>query len=292
MLAISCTGQWASTIPVDASGEPVGPCLMWLDTRGSEHARRVVGGPLVGYSPLALLTWVRHTSGVPSPYGGDPVSHMLHLQHDEPAVAAAARWYLEPVDYLTMRFTGRAAATHASMSAAWLTDNRRLDRLEYDAVLVRKAGLDPEKLPPLVATGSLIGPVRAEVASELGLAGDVQVVSGTPDLHSAALGTGAAGEGQPHMTISTTSWISLPVARKKTDPMRSIATVPGLDSVSYLVANNHEAAGLCLRWLRDVWGGERARLVRGADRAGGHCVRGQRRRSVHAVDRGRALTRR
>jgi xylulokinase len=39
--------------------------------------------------------------------------------------------------------------------------------------------------------------------------------------------------------------------RKKTDPLRSIATVPGLDSNSYLVANNHEAAGLCLRWLRD-----------------------------------------
>ena len=45
-------------------------------------------------------------------------------QHDEPEVARAARWYLEPVDYLTMRFTGVAAATHASMIAAWLTDNR------------------------------------------------------------------------------------------------------------------------------------------------------------------------
>ena len=109
-----------------------GPCLMWLDTRGAEHARARGRRSAVGYSPLALLTWVRHTSGVPSPYGGDPVSHMLHLRHDEPAVAGAARWYLEPVDYLTMRFTGRAAATHASMSAAWLTDNRRLDRLEYD----------------------------------------------------------------------------------------------------------------------------------------------------------------
>jgi xylulokinase len=53
------------------------------------------------------------------------------------------------------------------------------------------------------------------------------------------------------MTISTTSWISLPFPRKKTDPLHSIATVPGLDSRSYLVANNHEAAGLCLRWLRE-----------------------------------------
>jgi xylulokinase len=249
--AVSCTGQWASTIPVDESSEPVGPCVMWLDTRGARHSRDVIGGPLMGYSPAALATWIRHTGGVPSPFGGDPISHMLHLERDQPEIAAAARWYLEPVDYLSMRFTGRAAATHASMSAAWLTDNRALDRLTYDPGLVRRTGLDASKLPPLVETGSLIGPVRPEVADELGVSPEVQVVTGTPDLHSAALGCGAIGEGEPHMTISTTSWISLPFAEKKTDLLRSIATVPGLDSRSYLVANNHEAAGLCLRWLRD-----------------------------------------
>ena len=251
VVAVSCTGQWASTIPVDEAGEPVGPCVMWLDTRGARHSREVIGGPLMGYSPRALATWIRHTGGVPSPFGGDPVSHMLHLERDEPEVAAAARWYLEPVDYLTMRFTGRAAATHASMSGAWLTDNRRLDRLEYDPVLVGKLGLDAAKLPPLVETGSLIGAVRPEVAAELGISPSAQVVTGTPDLHSAALGCGAIGEGEPHITISTTSWISLPFPRKKTDALHSIATVPGLDSSSYLVANNHEAAGLCLRWLRE-----------------------------------------
>jgi xylulokinase len=249
--AVSCTGQWASTIPVDEAGDPVGPCLMWLDTRGADRSREAIGGPLMGYSPRALATWIRHTGGVPSPFGGDPVSHMLHLERDEPEIAQAARWYLEPVDYLTMRFTGRPAASHASMSGAWLTDNRRLDRLAYDEVLVRRLGIDARKLPPLVETGSLVGPVRAEVASELGISASAQVVTGTPDLHSAALGCGAIGEGEPHMTISTTSWISLPFPRKKTDALHSIATVPGLDSSSYLVANNHEAAGLCLRWLRD-----------------------------------------
>jgi xylulokinase len=252
VMAVSCTGQWASTIPVDAAGEPVGPCLMWLDTRGAEHTRRVVGGPLVGYSPSALLTWIRHTAGAPSPHGGDPVSHMLHLEHDDPRTAAAARWYLEPVDYLSMRFTGRAAATLASMSAAWLTDNRHLDRLQYDSVLLRKAGLHPYKLPPLVATGSIVGTVRTEVASELGLGPDVQVVTGTPDLHTAALGTGAIEHGLAHTTISTTSWISLPTSRKKTDVIHSIATVPGLGGREYLIANNQEAAGLCLRWLRET----------------------------------------
>jgi xylulokinase len=157
-----------------------------------------------------------------------------------------------------MRFCGRAAATLASMSAAWLTDNRHLTRLEYDRALLRRVGLPPDKLPPLVPTGSVLGRVRPELAAELGLGPEVQVVTGTPDIHSAAVGTGAVEEGQAHTTISTSSWVSVPVARKKTDPFHSIATIPGLDASSYLVANNHEAAGLCLRWLRQTLPTERA----------------------------------
>jgi xylulokinase len=270
VVAVSCTGQWASTIPVGDGGEPVGPCITWLDTRGARHSREVVGGPLMGYSPTALATWVRHTAGVPSPFGGDPVSHMLQLERDMPEVAAAARWYMEPVDYLSMRFTGRAAATFASMSAAWLTDNRRLDRFSYDSALVRRAGIDGSKLPPLVETGSVVGTVLPEVAKALGIDPAARVVTGSPDLHSAAVGTGSLELGEPHLTISTTSWISLPFARKKTDALRSIATVPGLDSSSYLVANNHEAAGLCLRWLRDSFHtGEPAEFGRLTELAGG-----------------------
>ena len=48
------------------------------------------------------------------------------------------------------------------------------------------------------------------------------------------------------------------MAAKKTDPLHSIATVPGFDATRYLVANNQEAAGLCLRWLRDALPGDGA----------------------------------
>ena len=70
--------------------------------------------------------------------------------------------------------------------------------------------------------------MRPEVAAELGLPSGVQVVTGTPDLHSAAVGAGAVADYQTHLAISTTSWISCPVPFKKTDAIRQIATVPGL----------------------------------------------------------------
>jgi xylulokinase len=248
VVAVCITGQWASTVPVDAGGEPVGDCIMWQDHRGIGLALERIGGPVAGYDPRALAAWVRKTAGIPG--GNDPVGHMLNLATNHPEVAAAARWYLEPVDYLAMRFTGVPAATHASMTAAWLTDNRRLDLLAYDDDLVRRAGVDGSKLPPLVATGSVIGPVRDDVAADLGLPAGVQVVAGVPDLHAAAVGAGALGPGEAHMALSTTSWISLPVPRKKTDVLHGMASIPGLDG-GYMLANNHDTSGLCLQWLRD-----------------------------------------
>jgi xylulokinase len=252
VVAVTCTGQWASTVPVDEEGSPVGPCLLWMDSRGGARTRAAVGGRVSGYAPRALWHWVRRTGGAPSTAGADPIGHMLYLEHDEPAIAAAARLYLEPVDYLAMRFTGVAAATHASMTAAWLTDNRRLDRLTYDPVLVALAGIPPGKLPPLVPGGAVVGDVRPEVADDLGLPHGVPVVAGTPDLHSAAVGAGAVLDFEAHLVISTTSWISCPVPMKKTDTRRQIASVPGLRPGGYLVADNHETAGLCLQWMRDA----------------------------------------
>lgn len=255
VVAVACTGQWASTVPVDAGGLPVGRCQLWSDTRGAPYSRAVVGGPVAGYAPAAVLRWILHTGGAPSTSGADPIGHILHLERDEPEVARAARWYLEPVDYLSMRFTGIAAATPASMAGAWLTDNRRGDPLVYDPVLVAASGVPGHKLAPLGPTGGIIGTVRPEVAAELGLPPGVVVVAGTPDLHSACVGSGAVLALQAHLAISTTSWLSCPFPRKKTDAVRQMATVPGILPGLRLVANNQESGGRALEWLRDCLDG-------------------------------------
>jgi xylulokinase len=252
VVAVSITGQWGSTVPVDEAGNPVGPCVLWSDTRGAPYSRALVGGPVSGYAPRPLATWLRRSGGIPTPSGTDSVGHMLFLQHDQPDLLARARWLLEPVDYLTMRFTGVAAASHASMTAAWLTDNRSLATLAYDDVLVRLSGVDASRLPPLVATGSVVGPVLPSVAADVGIPASAVVVTGLPDLHSAAVGAGAIALGEPHLSIGTTAWISAPVPRKKTDVLRQQASVPGLDNASYLLANNQESAGRCLEWWRNT----------------------------------------
>jgi xylulokinase len=250
--AVCVTGQWASTVPTDADGHPVGPCVMWMDTRGARHSRAVVAGRLQGYRVGALATWVRRTAGVPSTSGADPLGHMLHLDRDQPEVAARARWYLEPVDHLSMRFTGVAAASPMSMTAAWLTDNRHLGVPAYDPTLVRMAGVDPRHLPPLVRSGTIVAPVQREVAADLGIGPGTPVVTGMPDLHAAAVGSGCLRPFEMHLSLGTSAWVSCPLPHKKTDVLRQMATVPGIDGSGYLLGNNQDSAGRCLEWFRDA----------------------------------------
>ncbi|MGH9019804.1 MAG: xylulokinase [Acidimicrobiales bacterium] len=255
VVAVAVTGQYASTVPVDANGRPTGPCLTWQDRRGGAHVRRAVGGPVQGYRPRALWRYVSRTGGAPSTSGADPVGQILYLTHDEPDVAARTRWFMEPVDYLTMRCTGVATATHASRFLVFMTDNRHLDRFAYDEGLAGLAGIDTAKLPPLVAFGSVVGSLTATAAAELGLREGVAVVTGMPDVHAAAVGSGATSLYQTHVALSTSSWISCPVPSKKLDAFHSIVTIPGLTNDSYLMLNNQESGAKSLEWLRSTLAG-------------------------------------
>ncbi|HZM55201.1 MAG TPA: FGGY family carbohydrate kinase, partial [Acidimicrobiales bacterium] len=84
IVAVSCTGQWASTVPVDASGSPVGNCLLWSDTRGGQRSRDRVGGRVGGYSALAAARWIHRSGGAPSTSGADPIGHILFIEHELP----------------------------------------------------------------------------------------------------------------------------------------------------------------------------------------------------------------
>jgi xylulokinase len=253
LAGVGITGQWGSTVPVDATGVPVGDVILWADTRARRYVHEVIGGTVSyqGIAPHKALPFVRRTGGAPTPSGADPTGHSLLLQRELTEVYAKARYLLEPVDYLGMRFTGRAAATPASMTLSWLTDNRPGRPLRYDPDLVRRARRDPGRLPPLIATGSVLGPLQPEVAEQIGVAPGAPVVAGIQDLHAAVIGSGAVAPFDTHLAISTTAWLSTRVPFKRTDILHSIASIPGLDPTHGVVADNQETGGAALRWVKE-----------------------------------------
>lgn len=254
IVAVACTGQWGSTVPVGRDGRPVGDCILWLDQRAHELAARQLGGRIAveGYRPRVVLEFIRRTGGAPSPLGNDPMGQRLWIRHEQRDVDAATAVFMEPVDYLNLRFTGTVAASQASMLASFLTDNRSLDTVAYDHLLCGYAGVDIDRLPPLRPIRSVVGDVLPEVADELGIPAGIPVVTGLPDLHAATLGSGAVRNHHGHLSISTSAWVGCHTPDKRTSLMNQMATVPAALDGRYVLVNNHDTGGASMEWLLDM----------------------------------------
>ncbi len=253
--AVAVTGQWAGTVAVDAGGAPLGPALTWLDARGAGEARRLArGGPRVaGYGAAKIARWIRLTGGAPSLSGRDPFSHLQYLRTERPEVFAAAAAFLEPVDWLNLQLTGKRSASFDTITTHWVTDTRDVTRVAYDARLLRAARLERERLPDLRPSASVLGPITPKAARAIGIGPQAQVITATGDTMSAAVGSGAVGDHAAHLYVGTSSWLSCHVPYKRTDPLRSVASLPSALPGRYLVSCEQQTAGASLAMLRDAW---------------------------------------
>lgn len=260
VVAVCTTAQWAGTVAVDERGRPLHRAILWMDTRGARYVPELVGGlvRIQGYSAPKLATWISRTGAIPSLAGKEPIAHLQLLRHEYPDVWRDAHKFLEPKDWLNHRLCGRMCATFDSIALHWVTDNRDIDRIDYDPKLLAMTRLPRQRLPELVRATDEIGTVTAEAAAQLGIPEGARVFGGTPDVLSAAVGSGAVADFAPHLYLGTSSWLTCHVPWKRTDMQRNVASLPSALPGRYFAANSQETAGACLTWLRDrvLWPGD------------------------------------
>ena len=251
--AVCCSTQTEGTVCVDAQGRAIGRALTWLDARGAAAiAHRVRGSVLniEGYAPFKLWRWLRLTGGAPSLSGRDSAGHMAYLRDEDPARYERTYKFLNVLDYLNLRLSGRFCATQDSAVTSWVTDNRDPHRVRYDAGLIRLLGLDAEKLPEIVHSTEVLGPLLPQVAQALGLGGGTVVVAGAVDTSAVAVGA-AVPDFETHLYLGTSSWLGAHVPFMKTDVRHKIGAIPSAVDGRYLAMALQSTAGANLSFLRD-----------------------------------------
>ncbi len=261
IVAIGTTAQWSGTVALSSSGTPLMNSIIWMDARGAAAMQRLCGGRLSfeGYGLSKLAQWVYQTGGAPGLSGKDSLAHILLIRERFPEIYRQTAVFLEPKDYLNFLFTGKIASSLDTMALHWVTNNRDLTKTpRYASRLLALAGLEREKLPPLLASTSILGNILPSLAREFGLSEQLKVVVGSPDIPSAAVGSGAISDYQAHLCLGTSSWITCHVPFKKTGIVTKMATLPSAVPGRYFVANEQESAAYCLQYLRQLLAGEGA----------------------------------
>lgn len=229
VVAVGVDSQYSSIVPVDADGRPVAPMRLWSDRRGTERSYAV----LAEHEDAFMGFIERH--GIPPVGGGLSLGHVLHLQHDCPDVHAATAAYLEPMDHVNARLTGRLAANQATQFMSQLVDNRSLGQTAYDDVLVGWSGVDVSRLPPVLPMDEPIGVVRREVAEALGIPRTAIVYAGVNDTQAGSVATDAYRPGRAGLSIGTTTVLVDAIDTKQVDLDHEVLSCPGPFTDRYLV---------------------------------------------------------
>ena len=219
VVAIGCCSQYSSIVPVGPDAAPAADMVLWQDKRGTNYCLDMV------QREGALDAWLQR-GGVPPVAEGLSLAHILHFQYDRPEVHVRTAAYLEPMDYVNARLTGRITANQCTMFMSQLCDNRTLDVTAYDDELLRYSGAEASKLPPLDHIGVPVGRLRSELAAELGLPQHVVVMGGMNDSHADVIATGALTPGRAGLAVGTTSVLVDVVDRPAADLDHEVLSMP------------------------------------------------------------------
>ena len=210
--AVGITSQGETLIPLDRMGSPVGPAIVWLDTRAADEASAL----------LAELgtEYFYQTTGLSSISGAAPVAKLKWL-FSRPGMREKVAKVLLVEDYLVYRLTGVFAAEPALVCSTLWYDIRKG---VYDPVILKAAGIPEAVLPELRPCGSVAGHVTPFVAALTGLPAGTPVVLTAMDQTAAAVGAGNLGAG----SVTETTGTCLTVMAAVSEPDLSVLTPSSL----------------------------------------------------------------
>ncbi len=255
-LAVSSLGE--AVVPVSENREVLGPSILNFDARGEEYLNsvgarieneklyRINGNTLGNHYSLTKLNWI---------------------QRHQPDLFARTYKFLHWSSFVSFMLGADPLLDYSLANRTLLFD---IECAAWSEEMLRLTGLDREKLPEVASSGTPAGKVSAQVASELGLPPNVDIVTGAHDQCANAVGCGVIEEGQAVYGMGTYICIT-PVFSQKREPAVMIQN--GLNTEHHAVPGKYVSfiynqGGALLKWFRDTFAAAEHRLAKAS---GGDC---------------------
>lgn len=241
--AIGLAGQMHGAVLLDANGNVLRPSLIWCDTRSASQCERLHA--LLGRE--RVIEWTCNPA-LPN----FTLTKILWVREHEPDIFARTAHILCPKDYVRFCLSGTYAMDVQEASGTLLLD---IAQRQWSGEMAEACEIPLHWLPDLFESPEVCATVSAQTAAATGLWAGTPIVAGAGDQGAGAIGMGILEPGSVSATIGTSGVVFAATADPIRDPLGRLHTfchaVPG----RWHVMGVTQAAGLSLRWLRDVLSG-------------------------------------
>lgn len=236
---LSFSSAMHSLIGLSPTGDPLTEVVTWADTRSRVQAERLrasagglglhrrTGTPVHPMSPLPKLLWFRE---------------------QEPKLCEGIGFWVGIKEFVLLNICGALVVDHSIASATGLMD---MSTLAWDAEALAVAGIQPEQLPEIVPTTTVLPVLTDAAAAATGLPSATPTVVGAADGPLANLGVGAVRPGVAACSIGTSGALRVAVARPAVDPLGGVFCY-ALTSTRWVVGGAINNGGVVLGWAGDA----------------------------------------
>ena len=206
--AIGLSGQMHGAVMLDSADAPLGPCILWNDTRSADEADEMDADP----------KWRDITGTIVFP--GFTAPKLVWARKHQPDVFERIRRVLLPKDFLRLWLTGEAVSEMSDAAGtSWMDTAKR----DWSDVLLTETGLSREMMPRLVEGSEVSGALRKEVADLFGMSA-VPVAGGGGDNAASAIGMGVVKAGQAFVSLGTSGVLFAANDGYQPDPSTAVHT--------------------------------------------------------------------
>lgn len=236
IIAIGIDAFSTTIVPVDPSGVPLRPGLIWMDRRAVKQADWIRDN-------LGDETW--EINGNVSD-AGNPAPKIMWIKENEPELYEKTHMFLHANGYLVYRLTGEYSM---DISEAGLSQFCNTCTGEYSEVLLDGCGIDRAKLPKIYNCTDVVGSVTAEAAQLTGLAEGTPVIAGSMDNVAAGLGAGVSKGGEVFISGGTVTTNNVCLSEPKYN--KNLHVYPHIVPGTWITAGGVDFGGAVIRWFNE-----------------------------------------
>ena len=235
---ISFGGQMHGLVTLDAQDEVVRPAILWNDGRTTEETAYL--NEQIGRERLTGYTANIAFAGFTAP-------KILWMQKNEPDLWAKVKRIMLPKDYLAYRLSGTFCTDYSDASGMLLMDVKNKC---WSKEMMEICHVSREQLPDLYESFEVVGTLKKEIASELGVPETVKVIAGAGDNAAAAVGTGTVGANHCNLSLGTSGTLFVSSDKFGVDEHNALHSFAHADGGYHLMGCMLSAAS-CNKWWMD-----------------------------------------
>ena len=173
------------------------------------------------------------------------------MKNKEPENFARIEKIMLPKDYLAYKLSGVHCTDVSDASGMLLFDvkNRCWSEEMCDICGIRR-----EQLADVFESYEVVGSLLPEIAQELGLSSEVNVIAGAGDNAAAAVGTGTVGDGMCNISLGTSGTVFISSKSFCVDSNNALHAFAHADGKYHLMGCMLSAASCNKWWMDDIIG--------------------------------------